>query len=74
MFFIHVYVCPLLLLGYISSPGFIERTGEGIFVLRLIPKWLLCRPAIYNGCDSMRIVRSSLMIPPCHIPSMVMGV
>ena len=69
MFFIHVYVCPLLLLGYISSPRFIERTGEGIFVLRLIPKWLLCRPAIYNGCDSMRIVRSSLMIPPCFFSS-----
>ena len=54
MFFIHVYVCHLL--GYISSPRFIERTGAGIFVLRLIPKCLLCRPAIYNGCDSMRIV------------------
>ncbi len=38
MFFIHVYVCPLLLLGYISSPRFIERTGAGISVLRLIPK------------------------------------
>lgn len=47
MFFIHVYVCHLL--GYISSPRFIERTGAGIFVLRLIPKCLLCRPAIYNG-------------------------
>ena len=72
MFFIHVYVCPLL--GYISSPRLIESTGAGISVLRLIPMWLLCRPAIYNGCDSVRIVRSSFMIPACHIPSMVMGV